>query len=325
MRSFVHVEVHSVEDACTALKTHKGRARLNAGGTDLLSVLKKEVLPEYPDALINVKMIPGLDYVKEDGDLLRIGALARLSDVVKSPLLRAKYSVLAEAALSVATPQIRNVATVGGNLCQDVRCWYYRYPQAIGGSINCARKGSGPCLAVRGDNRYHAIMGGKKCFAVCPSDMAVAIAALDGQIAVAGLKALRKVAMTEFYNPLGNILKGDEMVTGIEIPRSREGAKQRFIKFTLRSPVDFAVASVAAVIAEKDGVCEDARIALGGVAPGPVRAREAEEFMKGLPLNEKTAAKAAELALAGAKPLSMNGYKIDIARTLVKRAIEACS
>src|SRR6185369_11886151 len=136
--------------------------------------------------------------LRVDGEVLRIGALARLSDLAQSPLLRQSYRALAESARVVASPQIRTVATIGGNLCQDVRCCYYRYPRQIGGPIQCARKGSGPCLAVKGDNRYHAIMEGKRCFAVCPSDTAVALAALDAQLLVAGPRGERRLAVRDF-------------------------------------------------------------------------------------------------------------------------------
>jgi xanthine dehydrogenase YagS FAD-binding subunit len=164
-------------------------------------------------------------------------------------------------------------------------------------------------------------MGAKKCFAVCPSDTAVALAALDAQIKIAGPEGERKIAVTDFYNPLGNSLKRGEMVTGVEVPSVADQAKQVFLKFTLRKPVDFAIVSVAAVITVKAGVCTDARIALGALGPGPVRAKKAEEMLMGRPVDEKAAADAAEAALAGAKPLSMNAYKIEIAKTLVKRAI----
>ena len=187
--------------------------------------------------------------------------------------------------------------------------------------MHCARKGKGPCLAVKGDNRYHALMGAKKCFAVCPSDTAVALAALNGQIKIAGPEGERRVAVTEFYTPLGNSLKRGEMVTGVEVPSVEKGSKQAFLKFTLRKPVDFAIVSVACVSVCKDDVCTDARIALGAVAAGPVRAKKAEEILMGRPLDVRAAADAAEAALAGAKPLSMNAYKIEIAKTLVKRAI----
>jgi xanthine dehydrogenase YagS FAD-binding subunit len=321
MRTFSHIRARTVEEVCSLLRKYKGKAVLNAGGTDLLSTLKGEHLFRYPEAVIDIKGIPGIDSISGDRDRVEIGALARLSAVVRSPLLREEYSVLAEAARSVATPQVRNAATLGGNLCQDVRCWYYRYPRHIGGPIRCLRKGEGPCLAVTGDNRYHAILGGKKCFAVCPSDTAVALAALDATVKVQSPKGKRDVAVTEFFHPLGNALKGDEMLTAVEFPGLRGPARQNFLKFTLRKPVDFAIVSVAAVIFENQGICTDARIALGAVAPGPVRAKGAEEILKGRPLTQDTAEQAAEAALVGARPLSGNAYKVEIAKTLVKRAI----
>jgi xanthine dehydrogenase YagS FAD-binding subunit len=321
MRPFTHVNAQSVKEVCKLLAEYEGRAVLNAGGTDLLGTLKGDNLFEYPEALINIKTISGLDKIVESKGSLRIGALAKLSALVNSPLLNERYAALAEAARTVATPQIRNAATIGGNLCQDVRCWYYRYPRHIGGPILCARKGKGPCLAVKGDNRYHAVMGAKKCFAVCPSDTAVALAALDAQIVMAGPEGERKIAVTDFYQPLGTSLKQGEMVTGVEMPSVEKESSQTFLKFTLRKPVDFAIVSVATVITAKGGVCTDARIALGAVAAGPVRATKAEKIFEGRPVDETAAADAAEAALAGAKPLSMNAYKIEIAKTLVKRAI----
>jgi xanthine dehydrogenase YagS FAD-binding subunit len=321
MRSFMHIDAHTLEEAFTALRKHKGKARLNAGGTDLLSTLKGDFLPDYPDAVINIKTISDLDYIREDGNRLKIGTLARLSDLAKLPILKKSYGVLAEAAHSVASPQIRNVATLGGNLCQDVRCWYYRYPRHLGGPVQCLRKGSGSCLAVKGDNRYHAILGGKKCFAVCPSDTAVALAALDAKITIASLKGERSIEMTDFYSPLGNALKKDEMVKEIEIPRIAVPTTQKFIKFTLRKPIDFAIVSVATIINTQNGICTDARIALGAIAPMPFRAKEAEEVLVGRPISKSVATEAAAQALEGAKPLSMNGYKVEIARTLIERAI----
>ncbi|MCX5810706.1 MAG: xanthine dehydrogenase family protein subunit M [Proteobacteria bacterium] len=321
MRSFTHINAGTVHETCALLSKYNGKAVLNAGGTDLLSTLKGEHLFDYPEAVINTKTISGLDYIREDGGVLEIGALAKLSEIVKSPLLKKNYMALVEAARSVATPQIRNAATMGGNLCQDVRCWYYRYPRHIGGPIRCLRKGSGPCLAVKGDNRYHAIMGGRRCFAVCPSDTAVALVALDAQITIAGPKGERKIAMIDFYSPLGNALKKDEMVTGITVPRITGPMKQRYLKFALRKPVDFAIVGVASVIAIEEGVCTDVRIALGAVAPGVVRARRAEETLRGCYINEDIVSQAAEEALAGARPLSMNAYKVEITKTLVKRAI----
>jgi len=321
MKPFRHMSARTMEEACTLLEKYNNKAVINAGGTDLFLTLKGEYLFDYPEIVIDIKTISGLDYIREDGNMLKIGALTKLSDIARHPLLQDSYRVLVETARSVATPQIRNMATIGGNLCQDVRCWYYRYPRHIGGPIQCRRKGDGPCLAVAGDNRYHAIMDAKRCFAVCPSDTAVALAALNAQILVTGPKGERKIAITDFFSPLENALAQDEMIKEIEIQKTTTPAQHKFLKFTLRSPVDFAVVSVASVIIVKEGICIDARIALGAVAPGPVRAKKAEAFIKGQPINNDIAEQAAKEALAGARPLNRNAYKIEIAKTLVKRAI----
>ena len=321
MRSFTHINARTVKQAVAALVKHDGTARLNAGGTDLFGVLKDEFLPVYPEAIVNIKTITGLDYIREEKSMLRIGALTRLTDLSTSPLLRQRYWALVEAAHAVASPQIRNVATLGGNLCQDVRCCYYRYPRHIGGPINCARKGNGPCLAVKGDNRNHAILEGRRCFAVCPSDTAVALTLYDAQIIAVGPNGERRIAVRDFYTPLSNQLNSDEMVKEIQLPKLPEGLQQTFLKFTLRKPIDFAIVSVAALVATKDGICTDVRIALGAVAPGVVRATAAEEFLRGKPITDETAAQAGVLAVAGAKPLSRNAYKINIAQTLVTRAL----
>jgi xanthine dehydrogenase YagS FAD-binding subunit len=321
VRSFEHIHALAVDEACALLKKYKGKAVLNAGGTDLLSILKDEILLDYPEVVINIKTIFGLDYIKEEDGALKIGALAKLSDIEKSPLVRNHYRVLAEAAHSVATPQIRNMATLGGNLCQGIRCWYYRYPHTIGGPLRCVRKGDGPCLAVSGDNRYHAIMEGKRCFAVCPSDTAVALAALNGEIKIAGSKGERSMPVEEFFSPLGNALKRDEMVTEVKVPRINGQAKQTFLKFTLRKTVDFAIVSTASVITAKEGVCEDARLVLGAVAQKPIRLRKAEEVIKGRRIDHGAAVEAAEQAVSGARPLSMNAYKVEIAKALITRAI----
>jgi xanthine dehydrogenase YagS FAD-binding subunit len=321
MRPFIHVNAQTVNEAVTILSAYREKARLNAGGTDLLGLLKDDILSDYPELIINIKTIAGLEYVREEDNVLKIGALTKLCDIAGSPVLNERYPVLAKAARAVASPQIRNVATISGNLCQDVRCWYYRYPRHIGGPIWCARKGKGPCHAIRGDNRYHAIIGGKKCFAVCPSDTSVALAALDARVVIAGPEGERKMAVTDFYKPLGNGLNIGEMVRELEIPTLKGVASQRFLKFTLRRPIDFAIVSVASMIAVRDGICADARIALGAVAPGPVRAMATEASILGQSMSEKRATAAAELALEGAKPLSRNGYKVEIVKALVKRAI----
>jgi len=321
MRSFKHINARTVDEACALLKKYEGKAMLNAGGTDLLSTLKGEHLLNYPETVINIKTIPGLDDIKEDSKGLRIGALTTLSNIAGSSVVKEKYKVLAEAAYAVATPQIRNMATLAGNLCQEVRCWYYRYPHAIGGRLLCLRKGSGPCLAVSGDNRYHAILGGKGCFAVSPSDTAVALTALNAVMKIAGARKNRIVPVKDFFTTLGNVLQPGEIVTEIQIPKPLDEAKQTFLRLTLRRPVDFAIVSVASVISLESGMCKDASIALGAVAPMPIKVLKAERILKRKPLESRTAEEAAEAAVVGAKPLSMNAYKVEIAKALVKRAI----
>ena len=321
MKSFKHIDAKSVNEACALLLKHKGKARMIAGGTDLLGILKDKILPTYPEVIINIKAIPKLDYIKEDKRGLRIGALTTLSDIAKSSVIKEKYKALAEAAHAVGSPQIRNMATLAGNLCQDVRCWYYRYPHHIGGRILCLRKGSGRCLAVSGDNRYHAILEGKRCFAACPSDTAVALTALNAKISIAGIRKTRIVPVRDFFTTLGNVLKVGEIVTEIQVPKPLEKTKQTFLKFALRKPIDFAIVSVASVVYLEEGICAEANIAMGAVAPVPIKAVTAEQIIRGKAITPEAAAKAAEAAVASAKPLSMNAYKVEITKTLIKRAI----
>jgi xanthine dehydrogenase YagS FAD-binding subunit len=321
VKTFEHFDAASVEEALSLLKKYGGKARVMAGGTDLLGVLKDEILEDYPDALINIKTIPGMDTLKESAGGLTIGALAKLADIASSPAVKAKYAALSQAAESVASPEIRTMATIGGNLCQDVRCWYYRYPHHMGGRLLCYRKGSGPCHAVKGDHRYHAIMGGKRCFAVCPSDTATALLALQAEIQIVGARGTRTLPVEDFFTPLGNSLSKGDLVTEIRVPRPAQGNRQTFLKFTVRKPIDFAIASVASVITVEDGVCVDARIVLGGVAPVPLRAKGAERVVQGKPLDAKTAEEAADASVSGAKPRSGNAYKVEITKALVKKAL----
>lgn len=321
MKPFRHIDAKTLSEAIELLLKHGGKARLIAGGTDLLGLLKTRALPTYPDLLINIKGVPGLDSIQVGDGGLKIGALARLSDVVDSPEVRKGYPILAEAAESVAMPQIRNMGTLGGNLAQETRCWYYRYPHEIGGRILCRRKGQGPCLALTGDNRYHALFRGKHCFAVCPSDTAVALAALDAQIGITGPEGERLLNVADFYNPLGNALGPGEVITDIRIPRQPSDNRQRFIKYRVRESIDFAIVSVGAVLHLRDGICSTARIVLGAVAAGPYRATKAENLLSSKAADMKTIKAAADAAVSGAKPLSMNKYKVEIARALVRRAL----
>ncbi|MHB8869062.1 MAG: FAD binding domain-containing protein [Thermoleophilia bacterium] len=324
MRPFRHVRAATVAEACALLAEHGTRARANAGGTDLLGALKDSIYPEPPDVVVDLKTISGLDAIEEDDAGLRLGALTRLADIARSEPVRTRWPILAQAAHAVGSPQIRNMATLGGNLCQEVRCWYFRYPAHVGGAVECLRKGGPRCPAVKGDTRYHAIFEGRGCFAVCPSDTAVALAALDATAVLEGPSgARRELPVQELYAPLRIALEPGELLTEVRVPPPADGARSTFLKFTVREPIDFAVVSVAANLTLREGVCADARIVLGAVGPRPHRAAQAEARLIGAPIDERAAAAAAEAAVAGAKPLRGNGYKVPLARSLVGRAILA--
>ncbi len=320
MKRFNHFNAKTVSEAASLLAAHRmGEAKIYAGGTDLLGILKANMLPIYPSAMINIKTIPNLDFIKEDDGMLKIGALAKLSEIASSTVVKGKWNLLAQAVLSVATPQIRNMATLGGNICQNVRCWYFRASKSVGRTFFCLRKGGTVCFAVTGDNRHHAILGGAGSFAVCPSDVAVALAALDATI----VTNKRSTAIGEFFQVLGPSLGTDEIVTEIQVPKPVNGAKQTFNKFRQRNAMDFAVVSVAAVITTSADKTEDCRIVLGGVSPVPYRAIQVENAMKGKAINQANAEAAANALTADAKALSHNSYKIQITRSLVMKAVLA--
>jgi xanthine dehydrogenase YagS FAD-binding subunit len=324
MRSFEHVSASSIEEACALLAERGDRARLNAGGTDLLGALKDAIYPTSPELIVDLKTIPGLDSIEADDSGLRIGALARLADISASDLVRQRWPIVAEAAHAVASPQIRNMGTLGGNLCQEVRCWYFRYPAHLGGAVDCLRKGGPRCPAVRGDTRYHAIVGGKGCFAVCPSDMAVALAALDAEVVIAGSGGRRRqVPVAGLYEPTRLTLEPGEMVVEVRVPAPKSETRSVFAKHAIREAVDFALVSAAVSITLDDGICTDARVVLGAVAPAPYRAVDAEALLRGRVVDEDAAAQAGEAAVASAKPLRGNAYKVEVARALARRTIAA--
>jgi xanthine dehydrogenase YagS FAD-binding subunit len=323
MKAFNHVNARTIDEAIGMLKSDDGHSKVIAGGTDLLGILKDKILPDYPNTIINLKDIKNLDYTKEDGAGLKVGALTRLEDIVQSPIIRERYKILSDAAKSVATPQIRNLGTIGGNLCQDVRCLYYRYSHQIGRRILCKRKGGGTCFAAAGDNRFSAIMGGKGCFAVCPSDMAVALTALNADIKVTGVDGSKMIPISDFYTTSGNVLGKAEIITELLVPAPQKNERTVFLKFRLRDAIDFAIVSVASAITMAEGLCKKARIVLGAVAPAPIRASASEAFLEGREPTEEMAEQAADMAVEKAKPLSMNAYKIQIAKKLVKNSIMA--
>ena len=308
MNKIKHVSAKTLDEAVAAMGP---TANVIAGGTDLFGTLKAMCLPKPPDTVVDLKTITGLDYIKEEGGVLKIGALAKLADIADSAVVKGKWPMLAESALRVASPQIRNMGTIGGNLCQRVRCWYYRGEHNV---FNCFRKGGDTCFGVAGDNRYLAIVGGQLCFAVCPSDTAIALSALDATL----VTTQRSIAIKDFFIVLGNSLKDNEIVKEIQVPTPAAGTKQAFIKFAERKSIDFATASCAVAIS-----ATDARIVLGGVAPIPYRATTAEDLVKGKAIDTASAEAAGAEAVKRAIPQSKNRYKVQIAKTMVKRALLA--
>ena len=316
LKKFAHVNAKTVDEAASLLRS--GRAAVLSGGTDILGTLRFEVLPTYPEVLVNLKTIPGMDYIREEGGMLKIGALTRLEDIAKKELVRKKYTALAEGAHRTATPHIREMGTIAGNICQLNRCWYFRNPD---NRFNCIRKGGKMCYAMAGDNRYHSIFGAvKMCLAVNPSDTAPALVALNAKIKT-NKRLIEAENFWDMVVPGSTILAADEIVTEIQIPTPAAGCKSAFIKFAIRKSIDFPIVNCAAMIGNGN-----ARICLNAVYNKPYRALKAEELIKGK-IDEDTAdaAGAAAVATAKALPGDRNKWKIPIAKTMVKRAILACA
>lgn len=309
MKHFKHMQATSADQA--AKEAASGKAWVMAGGTDLLGTLKDEIFPEYPETVIDLKTIEGMDAIEEDGDALRIGALAKLSDVAENELVKTYAAALAQAAGRVASPTIRHMGTIGGNVCQMHRCWYFRVPDD---RFHCRRKGGATCPARIGDNRYHSIFGDDNgCFAVSSHDTAPALVALGATV----VTTKREVPAEEFFGAHGhrsNVLEDGEVVKEFRVPKAEKSA---FQKFALRKSIDFPVVNCA--VAATGG---ETRVVLGGVHPAPWRSKEAEEAVAA-GVTADSAAKAGEAAVYVAKPLGKNAYKVDIARTLVKRTLEA--
>jgi xanthine dehydrogenase YagS FAD-binding subunit len=319
--NFKHINAVSTEDAVAALGRHGERARVLAGGQDLLFRIKKYIVE--PECVINLKTIPGLNAIRwSPDDSLRIGALTTLSQIARSTELQQRYSVLARAAGVVASPQIRNLGTLGGNICQDVWCWYLQ------DGFSCWKSGGKFCDLAGGDSRYYgSVMGGHLCLSNHPSDTAVALGALDARVHIVSPKGGRVAPISDFlcgHNWVGGRLQShtldlDEIVTEIEVPF--RPTHSTYAKFALRKSWDFAIASVAVSAVIRDRVCEDLRIVLGGVATFPYRSQEAEKLLRNGEINETSAEAAAETALQNARPLKMNAYKVDLSKTLIRRAL----
>ncbi len=316
-KKFEHVNASTVDEAVSILES--GNASIIAGGTDILGAMRFEILPDYPEVLVNIKSIDGLDYIKEEAGMLKIGALTRLEDIAKSDVVKAKYRALSEAAHRTASPHIREMGTISGNICQMTRCWYFRNPD---NRFNCIRKGGKKCYAITGENRYHSIFGAVKgCVAVNPSDTAPALVALNAKIKT-NKRMIEAEKFWDMVKPGSTILDQGEIVTEIQVPAPARGVKSLFIKFAIRSSIDFPIVNCAAMI-EKG----NARICLNAVHNKPHRATESEDLIKGKSINEKNADAAGAAAIDKAKvlPGDRNKWKIQIARTMVKRAILGCA
>lgn len=292
---------------------------LMAGGTDLLDEIKQGV--KNPGVVVDLSGLTSLSGIQKDQDGLKIGALTTISDLADSPALESEIPGLKTAALSLATPQLRNVGTVGGNLCQKPRCWYYR-----DGNVVCRKKGGSRCYAFNGRSKYHAIFGGSGCFIVHPSDLAPMLIALEAKATLMGTEGERTVSFDDFFQTpqvdvhKENILKPDQFLLSVTIPQSRFGTAGTYVKFKERSTWDFAVVS-AAVCGKKSGEAfHDLRIVMGGVAPVPWRLKKAEKILEGKAISEENINTAADEELKEARPLKDNAYKKDLLPAVLREA-----
>jgi len=329
MNKFTHVNATSVAEAATILA--KGKAQVIAGGTDLTSSLKGMISPNPPETIVNIKTVPNLVYIREEGGALRIGALTTLTAIATSSVVRNNYTALAQAALAVGSPELRNMGTIGGNICQKLRCIYYRNEF---NDFPCIRKNpSGTCYALLGVNRYHSIYGGVNgCVAVCPSDVAVALVALNAKIITnknsAGWNAAEFFGApntTDVRREQINNLAADEIVTEIQVPTPASGTKSAYQKFAFRKAIDFPLVSAAVVATVSNGNVTAASIALGGVHNSPRVATQAQTSIVGKSINEANAIATGEAAATGAASLPHNNYKVQITKAMVKRALLACA
>ncbi len=294
-------------------------ASLVGGGSDLLGLVKERIVT--PDVLVNLKTIKGLDQVKMSNAGVNIGGLITLDTLSRTDLIRRQYAVLAEAAETVATPQVRNVGTLAGNVCQRPWCWYFR------NGFPCYKNGGNTCFSFAGENQFHAIFGGGPSYIVHPSDTAVALLALDAKFRIVGPSGERIVPAADFFalpqqNPAReNILAADEALAEVQIPVVREGTRSTYHKTMDREAWTHAVVSAAIVLDMDKQVCRSARVVLGGVAPIPWRLPEVEQMLAGQRITDGLAAAAAEHAVAGARPLAKNGYKVPLTRGIVRRTL----
>ena len=320
LRTFAYVRPGSTSEALKQLE-ERG-SRVHAGGTDLLGCLRDGVFEaQKVVSLSRISDLRGIE-VAPDGEL-RIGPLTTIAEVAAHPVIQEKFAALAQAASLVASPQLRNQGTIGGNLCQRPRCWYFR------SDYHCTRKGGDTCYAIGGENQYHAIFGGGACWIVHPSDTAPALIALDARVRVVGPKGARILPLEKFYvlpeqdATRETVLDPGELVIGVLVPAPAPGSKSAYRKVRARGSWDFATAGLAYALATKAGKTADIRLVLSGVAPAPWRLQAVERLLIGQKIDARLVARAADAAIAGAKPLEHNGYKVPLVRGLIEEALGA--
>ena len=318
MNSFSLADCSTVEAALSQLKNG---AVVKAGGVDLLDRMKNGT--DTPDRLVNIRNIRELRGVQATPDGLTLGALTTLAEIADHPTIRAQYTILSDACGRAATPHIRNVATIGGNVLQELQCWYFRSAE-----FQCIRKGKDQCFAFSGLNQYHAIMDYGGCPSVAPSSGAVALLALNATIELtSSAKGKRTVAIKDFYvqpdaNPHRfNVKADDELLTAIHIPKTAPGTRSAYQKYGEKESHDWAIAD-AGILLEMDGeVCRRAVVTMGAASPVVRRSTEAEAVLTGKPITRDTARAAGQASMTGAMPLSMNGYKVQLFPTAIYRTI----
>jgi xanthine dehydrogenase YagS FAD-binding subunit len=325
MKGFDLYEPTTVQEAVGLLNQFGPAGKVLAGGSDLLGGVMKDWVHgkgmPLPSSIVDVTAIQALQGIKATSDGYTIGAATTLTDIVESAELKQRFPVLTQAALSVASPLIRNFGTLGGNINQRPRCWFFR-----GEDFNCYKKGGDFCFAVTGDNTYHAIIGGELCYIVHPSDTATALLALNAQAKIASPAGERVVPFDSYF--IGpredvlreNVLKPEELLVEVSIPNPSAGTRQAWTKLKDRQVYDFAVVSVAAVFAMDGNNWREGRIVMGGVSPVPYRAKVVEDALAGKDVRA-TARQAAAQIRTVARPMSLNSYKVDIAQNLIERTL----
>ena len=318
MNNFEHADATTIADAISLLASNGSSVPI-AGGTDLLTQIKLGLIK--PGRLVNLKTIPGLDLITVVNNGLNIGALANLDTIANNSVVRVQYPALIKAIEVTASPQLRNSGTVGGNLAQGPRCWYYR------GQFQCWMKGGERCYARNGENSHHAIFGNGRCNQVHPSDLAPVLIALGAEINIEGIRGRRTIPLSDLFQIPHEgswqltILDPGEIITMIHLPTPVSGSRSTYFKAMERKVWSFALASVAVQLVIEDGVIRNPVIVLGGVAPKPWRLPKSEESLRNQTINREVITAAAETAVEGAQPLNANHYKIPLVKGILTEVL----